>query len=237
MDDVAFLRALPVFRSLEPDEAARLLAGAERRTYEPGQRIVERGGPGDAMFIVRQGAVQVPVVSEAGERRLTAYLGPGDFFGEMALLTGEPRAASARAATTVTLGRISRADFDLLMQTRPEVRERIWQAYGQRVFDNALRLDRRRAPLVGAPSRAWFRDGRPLSLAEGESRELEGARFAFVVHGRVSRGPLVFDAPALVELDGVRLHADRPTRLQLLDETPDAEEEMELEPLASVASA
>jgi NhaP-type Na+/H+ or K+/H+ antiporter/CRP-like cAMP-binding protein len=236
-------RTTDLFADLPEDVIDQLAKMTVEQVLPPGEHLFRAGDRGDALYIIARGAVHV--LDETGsltgissvDAAPMAVLTGGQLLGEMALLTGEPRAASARAATTVTLGRISRADFDLLMQTRPEVRERIWQAYGQRVFDNALRLDRRRAPLVGAPSRAWFRDGRPLSLAEGESRELEGARFAFVVHGRVSRGPLVFDAPALVELDGVRLHADRPTRLQLLDETPDAEEEMELEPLASVASA
>lgn len=138
MDDVAFLRALPVFRTLEADEVTRLLAEAERRTYAPGTRIVRRGDPGDGMYIVREGAVQVPVVDGTGERRLTAYLGPGDFFGEMALLTGGPRAADVVADGEVPCSclLLSKRAVDELLKTKPRVARFLTEILGRRLLES-----------------------------------------------------------------------------------------------------
>jgi len=85
---VDFLRALP-------EEARHQLAEATvQRLYAPGEQIIEEGGVGAELFIVRRGAVAVEV---GPTRRQVARLGPGQFFGEMALMTGAERSASIRA--------------------------------------------------------------------------------------------------------------------------------------------
>lgn len=138
MDDVSFLRVLPIFRTLNPEEAERLLAGAERRTYDPMTRIVRRGDPGDSMFVIRSGAVQVPVVDADGERRLTAYLGPGDCFGEMALLTGEPRGADVIADGDVpcTCLVFSKPVVEELLRTKPRVARFLTEIVGRRLRES-----------------------------------------------------------------------------------------------------
>jgi len=97
MDDVAFLQKLPAFAVLSDDEARELINGGERRVFQPGEAIIAKGDPGDSMAILLQGSVRVPVVDDEGRQRFVAYLGPGDFFGEMALLTGEKRGADVIA--------------------------------------------------------------------------------------------------------------------------------------------
>lgn len=135
---MSFLRALPIFRTLAPEEAERLLAGAERRTYAPLTRIVRRGDPGDSMFVIREGAVQVPIVGNDGERRLTAYLGPGECFGEMALLTGEPRGADVIADGDVpcTCLVFSKPVVDELLRTKPRVARFLTEIVGRRLLES-----------------------------------------------------------------------------------------------------
>ncbi|MCP4503761.1 MAG: protein kinase [Deltaproteobacteria bacterium] len=97
MDDIQFLQQLAAFATLTEEEAKELIQGGVRKNFEPGERILKKGDPGDSMAIILQGSVRVPVTDEEGTQRFVAYLGPGDFFGEMALLTGERRGADVLA--------------------------------------------------------------------------------------------------------------------------------------------
>jgi CRP-like cAMP-binding protein len=84
--------------------------------YEAGDVIFEQGDVGDCMFVVRSG--QVEVVRD-GQR--IALLGEGQYFGEAALLSGEPRSAAVRAVQASNLLSISKADFKKLLGTFPEL--------------------------------------------------------------------------------------------------------------------
>ena len=97
MDDAAFLRQIKIFRDLSEQEAHDLVQSGKKERFQPGEVIFHKGEPGDALAILLQGAVTIPVVDDDGNRRFSAYLGPGDFFGEMALLTGAPRTADVIA--------------------------------------------------------------------------------------------------------------------------------------------
>lgn len=123
MDVVSFLRSLTVFRALDVGEAQRLVEQTRVQDYAPGSTIVSIGEPGDAMFVLLEGAVEIPVVDDAGRRRYSAYLGPGDLFGEMALLTGEARTADVRVhgdapARCLVL---DRAVVEPLLQNNPKL--------------------------------------------------------------------------------------------------------------------
>jgi CRP-like cAMP-binding protein len=110
------------------------------QAFGPGEWLFRHGDRGDSMYIVARGAVEV--MEERGDvSTRIATLGGGDVLGEMSLLSGEPRNAGARALTSVTVGRISRADFELVMTERPALHTAVWRAYGQHRLANALRLD------------------------------------------------------------------------------------------------
>jgi putative peptide zinc metalloprotease protein len=104
------LRRLPVFETLEPDEAGELLANGRWASYPPGDTIVAEGEPGDAFYAI--GAGQVDVL-EGGRHVRT--LGPGSHFGELALLHDIPRTASVVAKTPVRAFRLERDGFDRLL--------------------------------------------------------------------------------------------------------------------------
>jgi CRP-like cAMP-binding protein len=138
VDHAAFLRQLQMFRSLTPEELTRLAADVVERSYEPGTAIVRRDEPGDSMFIVREGAVQVPVVDETGQTRLTAFLGPGDFFGEMALLTGEPRAADVIADGEIPVRclQLPKDAVEALLFDKPRVARFLTEIVGRRLLES-----------------------------------------------------------------------------------------------------
>src|SRR5262249_40502514 len=97
------------------------------RDYPAGTVIVRRGERGDCMYFVASGEVEIRLRPEP------IRLGPGDFFGELALLTGDPRNASIVAAQQCTLLRLDIVDFRHLLPRQPELARIIHAAAEQRL--------------------------------------------------------------------------------------------------------
>lgn len=106
------LAAIPVFASLSPEQLAKLTTAVKEVAYRPGEKIVCQGDPGDRFFAIRSGQAVVEHELPSGLVHEVARLGPGDCFGETALLENAPRTASVRAATPVTVAALAKADFD-----------------------------------------------------------------------------------------------------------------------------
>jgi NTE family protein len=115
---LAQLRALPLFADLPDAVVGEVAAEARRRVVRPGEVLCRVGEPGDAFYVVDSGMVRVLVPTPRGEE-LVAQLGPGHWFGEMALITGEPRSATVIAAVETTLMVLERRAFQALMQRAP----------------------------------------------------------------------------------------------------------------------
>lgn len=94
-----------------------------RRRYLPGEVVFDQGEDGQALYIVLSGQV---VICKPGQvDRPIAQLGPGDFFGELALLDDSPRSAQARAGDAVELAVLFRGDFERLMESHAQLASRI----------------------------------------------------------------------------------------------------------------
>lgn len=117
---VAALRAHPLFSDLPRELLARLVGELEEVRAPAGTVIVVQGGPGDALYLVISGTLEVRAEVEGQGERL-AVLGPGDWFGEMALLTGDPRSATVVALTDSQLLQLGKERFLLLSQRHPDV--------------------------------------------------------------------------------------------------------------------
>ena len=111
-----FLAHVPLFAGLEPSLREQLAARARTARIDAGQWLFREGEVGDAMYVVRAGRLQV--VDEAAGT-VIRELGRGDAVGELALLTGSPRAASVRAARASDLLAVERGDFDQLLHASP----------------------------------------------------------------------------------------------------------------------
>ena len=116
-----FLKLCTVFSPLSPQEIRDLLSCLEMREYAAGETIIREGEPGDAFFIVRGGGLKVVKESEGG--RVLGHLKPGDVFGELALLTAHPRAASVIAKEPSSVFRLDKSDFDRLVSSSSKVKE------------------------------------------------------------------------------------------------------------------
>jgi CRP-like cAMP-binding protein len=139
-----FLARQPLFADLPPADLAPLAAVVRRRHYPRGAVVFTQGDLGNVAFIVRSGRVEIVVESADGRDLVLYEVGPGDHFGEMALLEGQPRSASAICTEASELLAITREDLLAELERHPTIMLRMLQAMSRR-----LRLtDRRLAGLA-----------------------------------------------------------------------------------------
>ena len=114
------LRAIDLFRPLNEEELGAAAARFRHLHYAAGEPIIDEGSSGDSFFVIDRGEVEVSKTIGGASRRL-ARLMEGQFFGEMALLTGESRAARVVAATDVDLFTIDKAGFHDILVANPAI--------------------------------------------------------------------------------------------------------------------
>jgi uncharacterized membrane protein len=131
--NVSLLTDVPIFRLLDDTERRTLAALFEERTCDVGEIIFHRGEPGNALFLVKQGRVHVFITSDVGDKIILADAAPGDVFGEISLLDGGPRTASAAAADATTVLTLDRARLLELVQRHPHVALDLLTVMGQRL--------------------------------------------------------------------------------------------------------
>lgn len=121
MSVVDTLRRVPLFAQLGNDDLARVAAMIRERPYPRNSVIVFEDDPGDALFVVAAGQVKVVLIGEDGREVILAVLGPGDFFGEMALIDDEPRSAHVIAMDDARLLVLRRDDFHQALEGNPRI--------------------------------------------------------------------------------------------------------------------
>ena len=129
------IQASKLFSSFEHDALEEVLASTELRSFDEGDIIVTEGETGSSLFLIVGGTVKVFTRTEHGSNVPLAELGPGDFFGEVSLLTGKPRTATITARTEVTAIELDAASIDRIAEAHPEVRKVLEDFYEQRAQD------------------------------------------------------------------------------------------------------
>ena len=134
------LDRVDLFVGIEPTTLLQLADGMTRHLYRTGERLIVAGEPGESMFVLAEGLVSVRIAQDDGELDVAA-LSPGQFFGEMSLLTGEPRSATVVAITDTVAFEIDRAAIELALKSNPSAAEMIsLAAAGRRLSSDAARL-------------------------------------------------------------------------------------------------
>ena len=136
-----FLARQPLFADLPSADLAPLAAVARRRQYPRGAVIFSQGDLGNVAFIVRSGRVEIVVESADGRDLVLYEVGPGDHFGEMALLEGQPRSASAICTAQSELLAINRDDLLRELERHPSIMLRMLQAMSRRLRLTDRRLE------------------------------------------------------------------------------------------------
>lgn len=119
------LKAVPIFSNLSSEELDTLLREALVQHFAAGERIVHEQEEGDSLYIVKDGRAKVTVRDNAGMEKDVTIFAKGDFFGEMAVLTGEPRQASVTALEDMEVFVIYKDALKLLFEKRPALAEEV----------------------------------------------------------------------------------------------------------------
>ncbi|HEX5606666.1 MAG TPA: cyclic nucleotide-binding domain-containing protein, partial [Candidatus Binatia bacterium] len=113
------IRSILIFSGLSREDVAKVLGKMEEISFESGAIIISQGDQGDAFYLIQSGSVQVVLENGPDKSEVVAILGARDWFGEMALLSGEPRSATIRAVKQTSLLRLRREDWDELIDKHP----------------------------------------------------------------------------------------------------------------------
>jgi CRP-like cAMP-binding protein len=124
-DQLAALRGIEIFRSLGEDELRPLASRMKSESFAPGEVILRQGDPGGSAYIVKSGRVRILLSHGAGVTEQVACIAPGGFFGEMSLLTGEPRTATALALEQADCYRLGKTELDVIFSAHPNLAEDI----------------------------------------------------------------------------------------------------------------
>jgi Flp pilus assembly CpaE family ATPase len=138
---VDILHRVDIFENLAEPELERIGDMLTERRYREGQTLFKHGDVGDALLIVADGRVKV-FISEGQSERVLAFFGTGDVLGEMALLTGEPRSASASAISDTHVLALSKSDFDTYLATNVSVMREMMRIIALRQAQTNVRLTR-----------------------------------------------------------------------------------------------
>ena len=127
------LRNVPLFSGLDETELERLSRVAARRRAGRGDQVVRAGESADALLILLTGRAKVTNFDEEGREIILAWLGPGEFFGEMGLIDGSPRSASVVAVENCELLSIGKHEFQRCMQDNFQVVLKLMQILVRRL--------------------------------------------------------------------------------------------------------
>ena len=116
---LSVLRKHPIFADLEPDAFDQLCRYAKHATLKRGATIFSKGDPGISLFAVISGTVKISISSPDGRNAILNIIGPGEIFGEMALLDGLARTADATANTNCEIFVIDRREFIPFVRSQP----------------------------------------------------------------------------------------------------------------------
>jgi CRP-like cAMP-binding protein len=114
------VRDIPLLVRLSESDRGALASWGRVRSYPAGAIIFREGDPGDSLHIIIEGSVRIAVLSPAGEEAAVALLGPGECFGDLALLDGRPRSASAIASHATKTLVVTRNAFMRWLAERPK---------------------------------------------------------------------------------------------------------------------
>jgi CRP/FNR family cyclic AMP-dependent transcriptional regulator len=135
------LAAVPLFAGLDAASLESVGRGMRSRRFRRGEVIFHLGDPGDALFVVISGAVKISLPSETGDEAILATLRPGDFFGELALLDGAPRSATAGALEPTETLVLPRDRFRELIATEPLIRDALLAALARELRRLTLHVE------------------------------------------------------------------------------------------------
>lgn len=135
------LSNLELFRMLTNEELSLINNALVQKIFPKNSKIIEEGDSGDSMFILVEGLLDVYISAEDKKKIKVAQLTPGDFFGEMSLLTGEHRSADVIAPSESLVYEITKETMQQILNSRPSLVEELGKTIAERKYKNVLMQD------------------------------------------------------------------------------------------------
>ncbi|MFP2910587.1 cyclic nucleotide-binding domain-containing protein, partial [Pyxidicoccus sp. 3LFB2] len=179
--------AMPILSHLHREAFVALLEVLDVRAFFPGQAVVEEGTPGASMFALVEGRADVLRNLEGGERKSVGTVTPGDFFGELALVSEGPRLATVVATERAVLLELTRERMEAVAARHPQVGAVVEAFYRRRMVENLLRSNPVLSKLTPEQKAAVSRDFQLRTVSAGEALLTQGQpgdAFYVVLRGR-----------------------------------------------------
>lgn len=167
---MAELEQSRLFSALSPEELQVIQSSCLTREFPAGTVIFKEGDPGDGIYLIRDGQVQISALVGEGDRRVLGRLGKGDFFGEMAVLDDEPRSATAATEQKSVLCFIPRDSLRAMLDSSPRLALRLVREFSLRMREFNRRyvqevVQAERLTMVGRFARSIVHDFKnPLNI-------------------------------------------------------------------------
>ena len=130
------LREVPLFSEMDEQEVAGIREIMDEKKFKAGQIIIREGDTGDLFYVVTEGQAEIIVRDADGSDVVLHVAGPGDFFGELSMLTNEPRSARVRAAESMTTLVLERDEFFEFLRTHTHAAIDVLVELGGRLHEN-----------------------------------------------------------------------------------------------------
>lgn len=215
------LGRVPLLSGLERSELERIGAVAVARSFPKGVRVFHEGDHSDACYIVRSGELRVTREHSDGRAIALATLGPGEIFGELAMLDGEARSASVETLTDVELLALPAGDVRALLRSSPEIMAKLVVALARRVRETNERVSRQSfqtvpsrvagvlSQLIAEEAPVGVSDGVTIRMTQADLAQLAGAS-----RESVSRFLATLERAGVVRVGRGRVTVLEPRRLR-----------------------
>lgn len=146
----------PVFEDIPAEKLSEIARAVQEQVVPAHTVIFQQGDPGDSFYIIKSGKVRAFRKDEDGVETNLSDLGPGESFGEMALLTGEPRSANVKALEETCLSVLSKEQFDLILKDYPRIAVSFVKQMSGWLLKDEIKLEKETQRQFQAPRLSWF---------------------------------------------------------------------------------
>lgn len=143
------LKSIDLFEHLPEPELLKISKLLKERRYNENQLFFKQGDKGDSLFIILSGRVKIYITDKFGRERVLAFLGDGEFFGDMAMLSGTPRSATAQATTEVRTLILRKAEFEQFLADNVTVMKEMLRVVAERTAANNERASQEASAEAG----------------------------------------------------------------------------------------
>lgn len=152
------LAQIPLFSNMDDEERSEILSIMTERIFQPGQLTMKAGEPGDTFQIIESGEAEVWLLDTENKKVVLDTLGPGKFFGELSMLSGKTRSASATSSEELVTLELNRDEFFAFLRRRPDAAIDVLTQLGERLkhTDDILRTRVSRNPNESVDEKVSF---------------------------------------------------------------------------------